>query len=79
MIKNLINGESDGEQVGAHLSFFPPVFLHQSHDEGAAHLVVLGIIILLQQTEAVLRVCPESVCRTFEIFIDIFGRCFVVC
>lgn len=65
-LNNLINGESDGEQVGSHLALFPPVLLHQSHHEGAAHLVVLGIVVLLQQTEAVLRVGPESVCRTFK-------------
>ncbi|KAA8579231.1 hypothetical protein FQN60_007172 [Etheostoma spectabile] len=31
-----------------------------SHHEGAAHVVVLGVIVLLHQTEAVLRVGPEN-------------------
>lgn len=61
---NLVDGESDGEEVGSHLALFPPVLLHQSHHEGAAHLVVLGVVVLLQQTQAVLRVGPERVCRT---------------
>lgn len=63
---NFINSESDGEEVGPHLALFPPVLLHQSHHEGAAHLVLLGVIVLLTQTEAVLRIGPESVCRTFS-------------
>lgn len=63
---NLINGEPDGEEVGPHLALFPPVLLHQSHHEGAAHLVFLRVVVLLTQTEAVLRIGPESVCRTFS-------------
>lgn len=59
---HLINGESDCEEVGSHLPLFPSVLLHQSYHEGAGHLIVLRIIILLQQAEAVLRVGPESVC-----------------
>lgn len=67
---HLVNGESDGEEVGAHLALFPPVLLHQSHHEGAAHLVVLGIVVLLQQTKAVLRVGPEGVCGTFHFVLN---------
>lgn len=63
---HLVDGESDGEEVGSHLALFPPVLLHQSHHEGAAHFVFLGVVVLLQQTEAVLRVGPESVCRAFR-------------
>lgn len=70
---HLINGKSDGEEVGSHLALFPPVLLHQRHHEGAAHLVVLGVIILLQQTKAVLRVGPESVCKTFRRYLRHLG------
>lgn len=63
---DLVDGKADGEEVGAHLALFPPVLLHQRHHEGAAHLVVLGVVVLLQQTEAVLRVGPERVCGTFS-------------
>lgn len=67
MIENrsghLVNGESDGEEVGSHLALFPSVLLHQRHHKGAGHLVVLRVIILLQQAKAVLRIGPESVCK----------------
>lgn len=68
---HLINGKSDGEEVGSHLALFPPVLLHQRHHEGAARFVVLRIIILLQQTQAVLRVGPEGVCKTFRRFLQV--------
>lgn len=63
-IRHLVNGESDGEEVGPHLSLFSSVLLHQGHYEGADHLVVVRVVVLLQQAEAVLRVGPEGVCRT---------------
>lgn len=61
MTVHLVNGKSDGEEVGSHLAFFPSVLLHEGDHKGAAHVVVLGIIVLLQQTETVLRVGPESI------------------
>lgn len=80
---DLVDGEADGEEVGTHLALFPPVLLHQRHHEGAAHLVVLGVIVLLQQTEAVLRIGPERVCGTFShkvfslsTFINFSASCF---
>lgn len=60
---HLVDGKSDGEEIRSQFAVLPPVLLHQSHHKGAAHLVVLWLVILLQQTETVLRVGPESVCR----------------
>lgn len=39
------------------------VFLHQSYQEAAGGLVILGVIVLLQQADLILRVDPEGVCR----------------
>lgn len=68
LTRHLVNGESDGIEVGSHLAFFASILLHERHHESAGHLVVLWIIILLQQTKAVLRVGPESICKVFTIF-----------
>lgn len=58
----LVNGEADGEEVGPQLPVLPPVLLHQGHQEAADDLGVLGVVVLLQELQAVLRVGPESVC-----------------
>lgn len=39
-----------------------PVFLHEGDEETARHFVVLGVVVLLQQRDLVLRVDPERVC-----------------
>lgn len=62
---HLINGKSDGEEVGSHLALFSSVFLHQRNHKGAAHLVVNRVVIFLQKAKAVLRIGPESVCGAF--------------
>lgn len=63
MTSDLVDGEADGVHVLAVAAVAAAVFLHQSHQEAAGRLVILGVVVLLQQGDLVLRVDPERVCR----------------
>lgn len=63
MTSDLIDGKADGVHVLALATVAAAVLLHQSHQEAAGGLVVLGVIVLLQQGDLILRVDPEGVCR----------------
>ena len=59
----LIDAEANGVHVLAHLPLPPPVLLDEAHQEGAAALPVLLVLVLFLQLDQVLRVHPERVCR----------------
>ena len=59
---HLIDAEADGVHVLAHLPLPPSVLLNEPHQEGAAALPILLVLILLLQLDQVLRVHPECVC-----------------
>lgn len=59
---HLIDAEADCVHVLAHLPLAPPVLLDKAHQEGAAVLPVLLVLVLLFQLDQVLRVHPERVC-----------------
>lgn len=61
---HLVDGKANGEEVGPQLPVLPSVLLHQGHQKAADHLGVVGVVVLLQQLQAVLGVGPESVCAT---------------
>lgn len=63
LTSDLIDGEADGVHVLAMTAVAAAIFLHQSHQEAAGRLIVLGVVILLQQADFILRVDPECVCR----------------
>lgn len=58
----LVDAEADGVHVLAHLALPPPVLLDEPHQEGAATLAVLLVLVLLLQLDEVLWVHPEGVC-----------------
>lgn len=64
MPPDLVDGEADGVHVLALFTVAPPVLLHQCHQEAAGHLGIVGVIVLFQQRDLVLRVYPECVWRT---------------
>ena len=64
----LVDGKSDGEELGPLVALHPATFLHQSHDHGAGRLAVLGVVVLLGQLQPILRVRPESVCETQQVY-----------
>lgn len=43
----LVDRKANGEKIGSQLPVLAPVLLHQSHQEAADHLRVIGVIILL--------------------------------
>lgn len=45
----LVDCEANGEEVGSQLPVLATILLHQSHQEAADHLRVIGVIILLQE------------------------------
>ena len=59
----LIDAEANGVHVLAHLPLPPPVLLDEAHQEGAAALPVLLVLVLFLQLDQVLRIHPERVCR----------------
>ncbi len=63
LTSDLVDGEADGVHVLALAAVAAAVFLHQRHQEAAGGLVVLGVVVLLQQADLILRVDPERVCR----------------
>lgn len=63
----LVDGKSDGEESGPLMALHPSTFLHQSHDDGADHLPVLWVVILLVQLQPILRVRPKCVCETQKV------------
>lgn len=65
--EHLIDGESDGEESGPLMTLHPSTFLHQSHNDGAGHLPVLRVIVLLVQLQPILRVSPICVWKTQEV------------
>lgn len=58
---DLVDGEADGVHVLALLTVASSVLLHQRHQEAAGHLGIVGIVVLFQQRDLVLRVYPERV------------------
>ena len=60
----LIDGKADGVHVLSVTAMASSVLLHKSHKEAAGNLVILWIIILLQQSDLILRVDPERVCKS---------------
>lgn len=63
----LVDGETDGVQRGSCAALSPPAFLHECHHYGAALFPIIRlIVILLSETQSILRVCPESVCVTMD-------------
>ena len=60
---DLVDGEADGVHVLPVAAVVATVFLHQSNQEAACGLVILGIVVLLQEADLILRVNPEGVCR----------------
>lgn len=59
---HLVDAEADGVHVLPHLPLPPPVLLDEAHQEGAAALPVLLVLVLLLQLDQVLRVHPEGIC-----------------
>lgn len=59
---HLIDAEADGVHVLAHLPLASPVLLDEAHQEGAAALPILLVLVFLLQLDQVLRVHPEGVC-----------------
>ena len=51
---------------------FAAVLLHESYQKAARHLVVLGVVILLQQRDLVLRVDPKRVYTDGAFVLDCF-------
>lgn len=62
-LAHLVDGEANGEEVGPQLAVFPPVLLHQGHQEAADHFGVVRIVVLLQELQSVLGVGPKRVCN----------------
>ena len=63
MTSDLIDGEANGVHVLSMATVASAVFLHQSYQETASGLTILGVVVLLQQRNLILRVDPERVCR----------------
>lgn len=63
MTSDLIDGKADGVHVLALAAVTSAVFLHQRHQEAAGGLFVLGVVVLLQQADFILRVDPVGVWR----------------
>lgn len=61
LLWNLIDAEANGVHVLAHLPLPPPVLLDEAHQEGAAALPVLLVLVLFLQLDQVLRIHPERV------------------
>lgn len=61
-----VHGKADGVHVLTLTPVSAAVLLHESHQEAARHLVVLGIVVFLQQRELKLRVDPKGVCTRTE-------------
>lgn len=59
----LIDGKADGLHVLPHFPHTAPVLLHQAHDEGAALLTIIGVVVHLIQLNDELRIHPEGVCE----------------
>lgn len=60
--RHLVDEEADGVEDRPHVALFPSALLHQGYDHSAAPLFILLFIVLLQETDAVLRIRPESIC-----------------
>ena len=58
---DLVDGEANGVHVLALAAVAAAVLLHKSHQEAAGGLIVLGVVVLLQQSDLILRVDPEGV------------------
>lgn len=63
MTSDLVDGEADGVHVLSLAAEAAAIFLHQSHQEAAGGLLVVRVVVLLQQTDLILGVDPERVCR----------------
>lgn len=61
-MNHLVDEEADGVDDWPHKVLSPSLLLHQRYDHSAALFPILRVIVLLQEPNAVLRVCPESVC-----------------
>lgn len=57
----LIDGKANGLHVLPHFPHPPSVLLHQAHDDGAALLAIIGVIIHILQLYDKLRIHPEGV------------------
>lgn len=57
----LIDGKADGLHVLTHFPHTAPVLLHQAHNEGAALLTIIRVIIHLMQLYDKLRIHPKGI------------------
>ena len=57
----VVDGKADGLHVLPHFLHTASVLLHQAHDEGAAILTIIRVIIRLFQLYDKLRIHPEGI------------------